>query len=406
MELDLHVSQTQASKEIVLEEHVSLVSSIKKKMVSTSHFGRICKVSEKIYKENEEKYFPLILSIGPFHRGEEKLKAMEDYKWKYLNTLLSRATNVEARLGKCVETLKVLEDKARKCYGEEIHMQSDEFVEMMLIDGCFIIELFNKSCCKGTRRRGDPFLATYEVFYRLRHDLILLENQIPFFILDHLFHIVPTPKQCGDYSLIELAFRFFKKTVHEDPYYIRERYGQEIHHLLDLIHQSFIPKTHIFQLHSKQPLLKILIPKVTELHRSGAEIKGSKSRNILEVKLNNGVLRIPNLIHHDLMETVLRNLIAMENCCYDATKYVTSYAFLMKSLIQSIDDAKFLLKKRIFDKDEEFFTLFNEISIDVDTKDFYYGELCEDFDKFAKVDINIRYARKVKTIVTRCLREL
>ncbi|CAI9289309.1 unnamed protein product [Lactuca saligna] len=350
MELDLHVSQTQASKEIVLEEHVSLVSSIKKKM----------------------------------------LKAMEDYKWKYLNTLLSRATNVEARLGKCIETLKVLEDKARKCYGEEIHMQSDEFVEMMLIDGCFIIELFNKSCCKGTRRRGDPFLATYEVFYRLRHDLILLENQIPFFILDHLFHIVPTPKQCGDYSLIELAFRFFKKTVHEDPYYIRERYGQEIHHLLDLIHQSFIPKTHIFQLHSKQPLLKIVIPKVTELHRTGAEIKGSKSRNILEVKLNNGVLTIPNLIHHDLMEIVLRNLIAMENCCYDATKYVTSYAFLMKSLIQSIDDAKFLLKKRIFDKDEDFFTLFDNISIDVDAKDFYYGELCEDFDKFAKVDINIR----------------
>ncbi|KAI3792195.1 hypothetical protein L2E82_06068 [Cichorium intybus] len=405
MELPLHESQSRASKDIQSNEHVNLVSSIKRKLVNTSD-GRICKVSEKFYKDNQDKYFPLMVSIGPLHRGEEKLKAVEDYKWQYLSTLLLRTVNVEVRLAKCVEVLKVLEDKARKCYGEEIHMESDEFVEMMLVDGCFIIELFHKSCCKGTRRRGDPFLATYEVFFQLRHDLILLENQIPFFILHHLFNIIPTPRQCGDYTLIELAFRFFKKTVPEDPYDIRERYGQEIHHLLDLIHQSFIPKTHILQLHSKQRPLQTVVPTAIRLHKTGTEIKGSSSRNILEVKFNNGALRIPKLTYHDLMETVLRNLIAMEDCCYDATKYVTSYAFLMKSLIQSVDDAKILQKKGILDKDENFVTFFSKISIEVDAKDFYYGDLCEKVDKFGNVKKNIWYARKVRNFVTRCLREL
>ncbi|KAI3706874.1 hypothetical protein L6452_24908 [Arctium lappa] len=406
MELDLHGSQIRASKAIVVEEHASLVSSINKNMAKTCDFGRICKVSEKFYMENEDRYFPTMVSIGPFHRGEEKLKAMEERKWQYLNTLLSRALNVEARLGKCVEVLKVLEDRARKCYTEEICMNSDEFVEMMLLDGCFIIELLHKSCCKGIRRRGDPFLATYHVFFRLRHDLILLENQIPFFVLQHLFNLVPVPKQCSDYSLIELVFRFFRKTIHEDPYDLQEKFGQDIHHILDLIHQSFIPKTHAPQLQSKQPHLQMNISTATQFHKIETKIKRAKSRSVLEVKFYKGALRIPTLRYHDLMETIFRNFIAMENSCYDATKYITSYVFLMKSLIQSNDDAKYLHKKRILDKDEEFVTLFNKISVEIDAQNFYYRDLSEELNNSVKINKIAWFARKVRKHVIRCLRQL
>lgn len=403
MDLDIHGPHSRASKEIVLEEHGSLVSSIKKKMANTSDFVRICKVPEKFYMENELKYFPQMVSIGPFHHGKEKLKAMEERKWQYLNTLLSRAVNVETRLEKCVEVLKALEDRARKCYGEEIHMNSDEFAEMMLIDGCFIIELLYKSCCKGIIRRGDPFLATYQVISQLRRDLILLENQIPFFILQHLFNLVPMPKQCSGYSLIELCFRLYKKIVPEDLYNLQEKYGQEIHHLLDLIHQSFIPKIHILQ---PQRRSQINIPTATHLDKRGTEIKKSNSRSVLEVKFSKGALIIPALTHHDLMEIGLRNLVAMENCCYDATKYITSYVYLMKSLIHSNDDTKILYKKGIIDKKEEFVTLFSKVAMDVDTKDFYYGDLCEQLNNFTKVNKNIWYARKVRNCVTQFLREL
>nr|GEV30251.1 hypothetical protein [Tanacetum cinerariifolium] len=406
MELNIHGSQNRASKEIIFDEHTSLVSSIKKKMVDTSAFGRICRVSENFYKENEEKYFPKMVSIGPLHRGEEKLKTMEERKLQYLNTLLSRAANMDTHLLKCVEVLRVLEDRARKCYGEEIYMKSDDFVEMMLIDGCFIIELFHNSCCKGIRRRGDPFLTTYQVFFQLRHDLILLENQIPFFILQHLFNLVPTPKQCGGSSLIELAFRFFKKTVPEDPYNLQDKFGQEIHHLLDLIHQSHIPKTHIFPLQPKH--IQINIPSVIQLQKTGISVKRNNSRNILEVKFKNGALRMPTLTHHDLLEVVLRNLVAMENCCYDATKYITSYAFLMKSLIQSSEDAKILRKKGILNKDKEneCVTLFSKIWVEVEAKDFYYGDLYQKLNIITKVSKSIWYARKVRKSVTQCLRAL
>ncbi|MFS8004201.1 hypothetical protein Hanom_Chr13g01222911 [Helianthus anomalus] len=406
MELDPQGSQHRASNTILIERHTTLISSIKKKMTDTSDFGRICKVSEKFYKETEDIYFPRMVSIGPFHRGKENLNDMEERKWKYLNTLLLRAVNADARLEKCVEVLKTMEDRARKCYGDEIHMTSDEFVEMMLVDGCFIIELFHKCCCRGTRRRGDPFFTTYQVFPQLRHDLLLLENQIPFFVLQHLFNLVPVPTQCGDCSLIELAFRFFRKMVPDDPHDLQDKYGQEIHHLLDLIHQSFIPKTHILQQQPKQPHSQMNIPTATNLLKTGKQIKKTRSPSILGLKFIKGSLRIPALTHHDLMETLLRNLVAMENNCYNATKYVTSYVFFMRHLLQSNEDAKILHKKGIIDKEEEFVKLFGNIFVDVEAKDLYYGDLLEKLDEYIKPNISIRYAKKARKYVVGCLRQL
>ncbi|XP_076903376.1 UPF0481 protein At3g47200-like [Bidens hawaiensis] len=404
MKLDPQGSQTQASKEIKVDRrqhNTNLVSLIKKKMTNTSDFSRICKVSEKFYKEAEDIYFPRMVAIGPFHRGQEKLKAMEERKWQYLNTLLLRVVNADTHLEKCVEAIKMTEDRARKCYGEPIDMESDEFIEMMLVDGCFIIELFLKCCCKGIRRRGDPFLATNQVFINLKHDLVLLENQIPFFVLQHLFNLVPVPAQCQDYSLIELVFRFFKKMVPDDHHNLQDKYGQEIHHLLDFIHQSFISRTHILQ---RQPQMDI--PTATQLHKTGTRIKKVMSPSVLGLRFYKGALRIPALAYHDLMETLLRNLVAMENGCYDAAKYVTSYVFFMRNLIRSNEDAKILKKKGIIDKEEEFVTLFSEISVEVDVKDFYYGDMMERLGGFVKPNVSIRYAKKVRKYVVRCLRQI
>ncbi|XP_076945017.1 UPF0481 protein At3g47200-like [Bidens hawaiensis] len=417
MKLDPHGSQTQASKEITVDrrqQNTNLVSSIKKKMAHTSDFSRICKVSEKFYKEAEDIYFPRMVAIGPFHRAQEKLKAMEERKWQYLSTLLLRVVNVDTRLEKCAEAIKfdtrlekcvkaikMTEDRARKSYGEPIDMASDEFIEMMLVDGCFIIELFFKCCCKGIRRRGDPFLVTNQVFIDLKHDLVLLENQIPFFVLQHLFNLVPVPAQCQDYSLIELVFRFFKKMVPDDHHNLQDKYGQEIHHLLDLIHQSFISRTHILQ---RQPQMDI--PTASQLHKTGTRIKKVMSPSVLGLRFYKGALRIPALTYHDLMDTLLRNLVAMENGCYDAAKYVTSYVFFMRNLIRSNEDAKILKKKGIINKEEEFVTLFSKILVEVDVKDLYYGDLMERLGGFIKPNVSIRYAKKVRKCVVRCLRQL
>ena len=80
------------------------------------------------------------MSIGPFHHNQEALRAFEDQKKRYL----SRLQNQRSR--GCVvhleNAMKEMEEKTRKCYSEDFGgIESDDFVQMMLLDGCFIVEL-------------------------------------------------------------------------------------------------------------------------------------------------------------------------------------------------------------------------------------------------------------------------
>lgn len=212
-----------------------LVSCIKEKMEDISSMVFIFKVPELLRSKNEKAYTPDKISIGPIHYKKPALETMETIKWRYLFALLNRKPNLEASLDKCVKALRELEHRARRCYGENIKLNSDEFVQMMLLDCSFIIELFLKYAIKGLRRRNDPIFSVYGRLFELRCDLLLLENQMPFFVLHQMFEIVPIPRQCSE-SLNDLASRFFKNILPGDQnQYPSANFNQEAHHLLELI---------------------------------------------------------------------------------------------------------------------------------------------------------------------------
>ncbi|KAI3469289.1 hypothetical protein Pfo_025952 [Paulownia fortunei] len=372
-------------KHSITRDHVSieitnediLLSSIKEKMecISVSHC--VCRVPEELFKGNEGKYFPSSVSIGPFHHGKDCLKVMEDQKWRYFNTLLSRKPNAEAILDSCIRAMRHVEQKARKFYGETLEMGSDQFVEMLLVDGCFIIELFLEFAIKSLRRRDDPFFSTNDRIFRLRCDLILFENQVPFFILEQLFHLLPIPIHCR-MSLIELALCFFRKLIPGDhAQFPLEIFGPQTHHLLDLIRQHYLPtspevlssggQTHMHQ--------------ATRLSATGIRVKKTISGSPSNIRFFNGELKIPSLEIHSYTEILFRNLIAMEHCHPECSKHVTSYAILMKRLIRSKRDVRLLHGKEILidghDREGEIVYLFQRLHVDINEKDFYYRGLCE-----------------------------
>nr|CAD1828578.1 unnamed protein product [Ananas comosus var. bracteatus] len=63
-----------------------------------------------------------------------------------------------------------------------------ELVEMMVFDGCFIIEVIIKYWMGKTREYLPPLDIDF-----VESDLILFENQIPFFVLEELFRITVVP---------------------------------------------------------------------------------------------------------------------------------------------------------------------------------------------------------------------
>ncbi|CAM8937173.1 unnamed protein product [Rhodiola kirilowii] len=397
-----YAESTRASVELISlpiqQSDERLVRSIKEKMENVSLSRCIFRIGNKPNQENDDNstFVPKLISIGPYHYANESLKVLEEHKWKYSFALLSRKPNLEARLDKCVKGLRELEHRARLCYAEAdgLHLTSEKFVEMMLIDGCFIIELFIRYGVKILRRRGDPFFGQPGRISRLRLDMIMLENQIPFFVLQMLFSLAPIPEQCTQ-SLDELALRFFKPIIPWDNVDIRDKFSQHRYHFLDMILDHLLPVSTKFAPKVTGSLSSSkMIKSATNLEQSGISLKENTkhSNTLLDIEFAKGVLAIPHLKIQKQTEALLKNLIGFEQCCSSiggSAPCITSYAILMHHLICSEKDVELLEKKGIVgnyaaDRKAVVDMFKRSVCSGIDLKENLYAELCEQLNGYKR----------------------
>ena len=99
----------------------------------------ICSVPAHVREVDKKAYDPKIVSIGPIHHNNPSLAAMETQKLRFLNRLLQHAVLRKVELE---DAMKELEGKTRECYSQQFNdMDSNDFVQMMVVDSCFIVEL-------------------------------------------------------------------------------------------------------------------------------------------------------------------------------------------------------------------------------------------------------------------------
>uniref|UniRef100_A0A7N2LGB1 Uncharacterized protein n=1 Tax=Quercus lobata TaxID=97700 RepID=A0A7N2LGB1_QUELO len=92
-------------------------------------------------------------------------------------------------LAKCVQEEEL---KIRHCYAENFHeIGKEDFVKMILLDSIFIIE--HLWCITRYPEENN----IHENVFDILHDLILLENQVPFSVLEELYNFayldLPSP---------------------------------------------------------------------------------------------------------------------------------------------------------------------------------------------------------------------
>ncbi|CAL5351461.1 unnamed protein product [Camellia sinensis] len=97
--------------------------------------------------------------------------------------------------------------------------------------------------------QGDPLLGNSMIMMGIQHDLLLLENQLPFFILKELF--IKTIKTIPDHprsscpSLTQFVLSFFGNVMNiNDDYFQSTTINLEedkCFHILHLIHSCFLP---------------------------------------------------------------------------------------------------------------------------------------------------------------------
>ncbi|XP_075646249.1 UPF0481 protein At3g47200-like isoform X1 [Castanea sativa] len=382
----------------------------------------IYKVPQKLRKVKEEAYTPKLISIGPYHYGQENLKKMEDLKVRYFIEAVNRTKKSLDDFTTCIRKIKY--KNILHCYAEVNDMNENDFMQMILLDSIFIIEqlwrtkenqplsppttpTISRKCesnlldacvitCQKETKEDDPEEKNPKEdnhekdnplqSYNIMQDLILLENQVPFFVLEELYNFAYSGlsmyKQKKDNSFLKLVDDYFlhfwksSNLVHDSDYKrIFSVQKKNVKHFTDFIRYFLLPQNLTCGSTFER------VPCATKLSEAGVEFKGSragqiKNESLLDIHFRKSallkicpflnmswlfscfpcfkcleimqpVLELKSFIIRDSTECVVRNLMALEQCHYPWEAYVCNYIVLLDHLINTAADVDLLVEKNV-----------------------------------------------------------
>ncbi|CAN6349609.1 unnamed protein product [Urochloa humidicola] len=372
---------------------------------------RAFRVPAHLRDPNPDAYTPGLVAIGPLHARDAaaergRLRPGNRLKMAYLNSLISRghpdASDHLAVIQGYVRLVAAREREARAMYAVEDvdDLPAEDFIQMLVLDGCFIIEhLVNVAT-----GRGEPSLhATPFGPAKLSVDLVLAENQIPFFVLADLIGGTRLPEfDSTGYDppvlLMKLVLYYLAGEKGRDMTYALPPAG-DVCHILHLLHATVAAartrweppplgkdglSAWLYKLEKKARdaarllprlpfmLLVLLLyptlpgsasygredlPSASDLKRMWVRFKkargggGSKAPAAetiasvlgpvpLAVKLEHeDRLRLPQLRVEQRTAPLLLNLMAFEQSAEQRAGDVSAYVWLMAKLVQSPEDA-------------------------------------------------------------------
>ncbi|CAL5431680.1 unnamed protein product [Camellia sinensis] len=488
----------------------------------------IFRVPEELRKVKESAYTPQLVSIGPLHSNKEHLKSpMEDIKKHYAAILFSRVDKkmpFPLVLQKCVEKMKELLHTARGCYAEKVEVDApedvekmkesldkakeckwfaekvdakdvekmkesldrakecfaekvdDRYVTMLIIDGCFILELLYRyhheykpgnsddetpsHCYDGCiqfflrknptemiKTSSNPNFKPHEEPHHtdkigtsnnpnsnnktsrdfcfdsaltrvaIKHDLLLLENQLPLIVLKDLFDLTVANIPTHLPSLSDYLLSYFGNMMNPSEQGGKNDWEPKIEGVSHILHflynqyregrpeQQDSPKTDFNSYDS--------MPPASELEYAGVKFEVSTKTGdrdppfMVQFDSPRGLFwcchrasfKIPTLRISAATETLLRNLIAFEQCYTGLDNntgpdrldfYFTSYAILMDRLINTDKDVKVLEKAGVvcscLGDREEASNMFNSLCKEIvhPRNNFYFAQTCNQAASYSK----------------------
>ncbi|KAL0013015.1 hypothetical protein SO802_000084 [Lithocarpus litseifolius] len=234
-----------------------------------------------------------------------------------------------------------MEDSIQRCYVETVHLESDDFVKLIRLDAGFILELFLRYYEEKWEVDHPMFVEAWllEVVW---HELLLLENQLPFFVIEKLYQLAFPNNSNSPPSLNDLTFNFFKSLNTQ-----KKNTNVKIQHFTDLLRFFHLPSS------NKLPYreTKLTFPKysATQLREAGVTFKVASRKCALNLDFQNGMLDIPLLKFQDTMEALIRNIMALEQCDHRRPAYTTDFYLMLDHLINTSKDVDLLSSEGIID---------------------------------------------------------
>ncbi|MBA0816411.1 hypothetical protein Gohar_001077 [Gossypium harknessii] len=239
---------------------------------------------------------------------------------------------------------------------------------MMLLDGSFMVELFLQY------EEGKDFTPPPPWSVQtLIADLLKLENQLPFFVLENLFELSTVGPPIR--SLSYLALRFLSQAFRKSPEMVKAQVRKP-KHLLDLFRRSLLPATNLDEDSHLSKHYRPMHPiqSVKHLRTAGISVRQRTAKSLLEIDFKKFqipplALKIPPLAIDDFTNAILVNCVAVEQCFTDESKHFTAYVCFMSCLMKQPEDVGYLRSADIingFSRDEEsFINMLNGIGTNV-----------------------------------------
>ncbi|XP_052170362.1 UPF0481 protein At3g47200-like [Diospyros lotus] len=329
----------------------------------------IYKLPSLIFDLNTKAYKPEAVSFGPYHHGDPRLQPMEDHKQRALLLFLKRSPKP---LDKIFDSMVKVAQKLKDSYDSlppkwKDETETENFVKLMIVDGCFVLEILRASDFESDYFDDDPIFGPHGKLYAMpfiKRDMLLLENQLPMLVLFKLKGIKENRKGDAD-TLNKQILKF------HDRGDLSSNMGKCLH-ILDLYRKSLLCEEatkSTEQKGSKGPDNATVVRSATELNEAGIRFRRSESNSLKDISFNQGVLRLPEFVVDDATESTFLNLIAFERCHVGVGHDITSFICFMDIIVDHDRDIGLLCSKRIIQNlvgnDKVAADLFNAMSKDL-----------------------------------------
>ncbi|XP_023744787.1 putative UPF0481 protein At3g02645 isoform X1 [Lactuca sativa] len=332
---------------------------------------------------------PRVVSIGPLHRQDKNLQEFEVQKTTYLHHLLDLSgCNPEKTLQECVHKVCRKIELVKACYAESMIYNDEELVRMMVIDACFILDFIHL-----LSEDDGPFPVSMLIAPSIVNDMVLIENQIPFFVLKDIFESTilqfkPKTTLTNHIKILLKHYNIFGANLVQHNLKLDTTHD----HILGFLHKCFQPVHDIptgSRTHPKRHM-------TMDLDRAGVNFRPNEDANwAMAMKLElprfscfpwfwcKPTLRMPKVTLNDDSEPVLRNLITYEQSSL-VPNYVTSYVCAMDMLIDTPDDVAKLVKSGVIANklcsNEKAVNMINSVCKDVALLEFFYHQEWQELD--------------------------
>jgi hypothetical protein len=209
-------------------------------------------VPKELLALKPEAYIPQSVSIGPYHHWRSELYDMERYKLAAARRFQKRINGRGKFESVVVEEFKKHDWQIRSCYHKFIDYKEETLAWIMALDAAFLLECLqfyvrhaDKSSDVDVKQLGrvlDP-TGTSAAHNSIVRDLMMLENQLPLFLLQKLLELQLGSKAKAEERLSRLLrlvcqelSPFSFKLPEDSNLHINER-----GHVLEVLYYAIVP---------------------------------------------------------------------------------------------------------------------------------------------------------------------